>query len=110
MSSAAILPIPPVDRRAYAELQCLSNFSFLEGASSAVELVQQAAYLGLQAIAVTDRNSLAGVVRAHVAAKNTAIPRVLARAIKCGPNVFSNHRRRREGSEAYLNIKLVSRA
>ncbi|WP_425403273.1 error-prone DNA polymerase [Hwanghaeella sp.] len=54
---------------AYAELQCLSNFSFLEGASHPDELVIQASALGLSAIGIADRNSLAGVVRAHTAAK-----------------------------------------
>ena len=54
---------------AYAELHCRTNFSFLEGASHPDELVQTAAQLGYRALAVTDRNSLAGVVRAHVAAK-----------------------------------------
>src|SRR5579862_8878305 len=53
----------------YAELHAKSNFSFLEGASHPEELVDRAAELGYGAIAVTDRNSLAGVVRAHVAAK-----------------------------------------
>jgi error-prone DNA polymerase len=53
---------------AYAELQVTSNFSFLEGASHAEELVQTAAKLGHAAIAVADRNSLAGIVRAHKAA------------------------------------------
>ena len=53
----------------YAELHCRSNFSFLEGASHPDELVTRAAELGLSALAITDRNSLAGVVRAHVAAK-----------------------------------------
>lgn len=57
----------------YAELNCLSNFSFLEGASHAEELVRQAAFLGLKAIAITDRNTLAGVVRAHVAARDSNI-------------------------------------
>ena len=54
---------------AYAELHCLSNFSFLRGASHPEELVEQAAALGYAAIAISDRNSLAGVVRAHVAWK-----------------------------------------
>jgi error-prone DNA polymerase len=54
----------------YAELQVTTNFSFLRGASHAEELVAQAKVLGLSAIAVTDRNTLAGVVRAHVAAKD----------------------------------------
>ncbi|MFC3678454.1 error-prone DNA polymerase [Ferrovibrio xuzhouensis] len=58
---------------AYAELHAFSNFTFLEGASHAEELVQQAAFLGLKAIAITDRNTFAGVVRAHVAARNAAI-------------------------------------
>ncbi|RUP09469.1 error-prone DNA polymerase [Hyphomicrobium sp.] len=53
----------------YAELQVTTNFSFLRGASHADDLVEQAKALGLSAIAVTDRNSLAGVVRAYVAAK-----------------------------------------
>jgi error-prone DNA polymerase len=53
---------------AYAELHCLSNFSFLRGASHAEELAGQAARLGYSALAVTDECSLAGIVRAHVAA------------------------------------------
>ncbi len=47
----------------YAELHCKTNFSFLEGASHPDELVLRAAELGYAALAVTDRNSLAGVVR-----------------------------------------------
>ncbi len=53
----------------YAELQVTSNFSFLRGGSHPDELVEQAANLGYTAIAITDRNSVAGVVRAHQAAK-----------------------------------------
>ena len=53
----------------YAELQVSTNFSFLEGASHPDELALTAASLGHAAIAVTDRNTLAGVVRAHVAAE-----------------------------------------
>ncbi|MEM1346438.1 MAG: error-prone DNA polymerase [Pseudomonadota bacterium] len=53
----------------YAELAVTTCFSFLQGASHPEELVQRAAGLGLKGLAVTDRNSLAGVVRAHVAAK-----------------------------------------
>ena len=53
----------------YAELQVTTNFSFLEGASHPHELVVRAAELGLSAIAITDRNSLAGIVRAHLAAR-----------------------------------------
>ncbi|MBK19760.1 MAG: error-prone DNA polymerase [Rhodospirillaceae bacterium] len=57
----------------YAELQTTSNFSFLRGASHPEELVAGAAEHGLDAIAITDRNTLAGVVRAHLAARETKI-------------------------------------
>ncbi len=57
----------------YVELQATTNFSFLRGASHPDELALQAAALGHPAIAVTDRNSLAGVVRAHVGAKEAGI-------------------------------------
>ena len=57
----------------YAELQVTSHFSFLRGASSCEELFAQAALLGIEALAIVDRNSLAGVVRAHEAAKTTGI-------------------------------------
>jgi error-prone DNA polymerase len=58
---------------AYAELHCLSNFSFLRGASHPEELVRRAVELGYTALAVTDECSLAGVVRAHAAARGTAL-------------------------------------
>lgn len=54
---------------AYAELHCISNFSFLRGASHGGELVDRAVGLGYSALALTDECSLAGVVRAHVVAK-----------------------------------------
>jgi error-prone DNA polymerase len=53
----------------YIELQCTSHFSFLRGASSCDELFAQAAKLGVEALAIVDRNSVAGIVRAHEAAK-----------------------------------------
>lgn len=62
MSTAPVLPD-------YAELRCLSNFSFLRGASHPEELVERAKELGYRALAMVDECSLAGVVRAHVAAK-----------------------------------------
>ncbi len=58
----------------YVELQCKSNFSFLEGASHAHELVEQAIQLGYAGIAITDRNTLSGVVRAHTAACDLSFP------------------------------------
>ena len=62
MSEAALLP-------GYAELHCISNFSFLRGASHPEELVRRAAELGYRALALTDECSVAGVVRAHMAAQ-----------------------------------------
>lgn len=57
----------------YTELQVTSNFSFLRGASHPNELVEQAAFYGYNKIAITDRNTLAGIVRGHVAAKAKGI-------------------------------------
>lgn len=57
----------------YTELQVTSNFSFLRGASHPEELVEQAALYGYSAIAITDRHSFAGIVRAHAAAKKRNI-------------------------------------
>lgn len=57
----------------YAELQVTSHFSFLRGASSCEELFAQAAVQGIEAVAVVDRNSLAGIVRAFEAAKTTGV-------------------------------------
>ena len=57
----------------YTELQVTTNFSFLRGAAHPHELVEQAAALGYKQIGITDRNSLAGIVRAHAAAKQRGI-------------------------------------
>ena len=57
----------------YTELQVTSNFSFLRGGSHPEELVEQALKLGYKEIAITDRNTLAGIVRAHAAAKGQDI-------------------------------------
>jgi error-prone DNA polymerase len=57
----------------YAELQVTSNFSFMLGGSHPEELAERAAQLGYTKIAITDRNSVAGVVRAHIAAKAKGI-------------------------------------
>ena len=54
----------------YAELHCITNFTFLRGASHPQEMVEQAALLGYTALAITDECSVAGVVRAHMAAKD----------------------------------------
>lgn len=57
------------DLSEYAELRCVSNFSFQKGASHPQELIERAQQLGYSAIAITDECSVAGVVRAHVEAK-----------------------------------------
>jgi len=74
---AVYSPLP-----AYAELHCLSNFTFLRGASHPEELVKRAAGLGYSALAVTDECSLAGAVRAHVAAKDIGLPLVIGSEIR----------------------------
>ncbi len=67
----------------YAELHALSNFSFLRGASQPEELVAQAQRLGYRALALTDECSLAGVVRAHVAAKQHQLPLLIGTELNC---------------------------
>ena len=65
-----VMACPAMALPGYAELHCRSNFSFLTGASHPAELVQRAQQLGYAALAITDECSLAGVVRAHVAARD----------------------------------------
>ena len=69
-SSPGNLPgcLPP-----YAELHCISNYTFLRGASFPEELVEAAHALGYRALAITDECSLSGMVRAHVAAKDSGL-------------------------------------
>ena len=73
----------------YAELHCLSNFTFLRGASHAEELVARAKELDYAALAITDECSLAGIVRAHVAAKEVGLKLIVGSEIKFseGPRV-----------------------
>ncbi|WJS86348.1 error-prone DNA polymerase [Paracoccus sp. TOH] len=74
----------------YAELQVTTQFSFLRGASSAEELFATAATMGIEALAVVDRNSLAGIVRAHEAAKATGIRLIVGCRLDlaCGMSVL----------------------
>ena len=67
---------------AYAELHCLSNFTFLRGASHPEELVKRAAELGYSALAITDECSFAGIVRAHVAAKECGLPLIVGTEVR----------------------------
>ncbi|MBT8421717.1 MAG: PHP domain-containing protein, partial [Gammaproteobacteria bacterium] len=61
----------------YAELHSLSNFTFLRGASHPEELVETAAALGYEALAITDECSLSGIVRAHMAAKECGLKKLI---------------------------------
>src|SRR3954464_7016993 len=67
------MPPPPVERAAFVELGVTSPFSFLRGASDAIELVLRALELGMDAIGIADRNTLAGVVRMHSACKEAGL-------------------------------------
>ncbi|MGO9804522.1 MAG: error-prone DNA polymerase [Steroidobacteraceae bacterium] len=71
---------------AYAELHCLSNFTFLRGASHPHELVERAEALGYTALALTDECSVAGTVRAHMAARNRHLKLIIGAEFRlsCG--------------------------
>ena len=81
----------------YAELHCKSNYSFLTGASHPDELVERAIQLDYSALAVTDENSLAGVVRAHAAVRNSGMKLIVGaelRLVDASPVVlWAMHRR-----------------
>ena len=66
----------------YAELHCLSNFSFQRGASSAHELFERAARLGYRALAITDECTLAGIVRAWQASKAAGVPLIVGSEVR----------------------------
>ena len=70
---------------AYAELHCRSNFSFLHGASHPEELVARAHELGYAALAITDECTLAGVVRAHGAARQCGLHLIVGAEIALSP-------------------------
>src|ERR1700758_2218825 len=69
---------------AYAELHCLSNFTFLRGASHPHEMVEQADTLGYRALAITDECSVAGAVRAHMAAKRRQLKLIIGAEFRLG--------------------------
>jgi error-prone DNA polymerase len=83
-------------RPRYAELQVTSHFSFLRGASSCEELFAQAAYLGIEALAITDLNSLAGIIRAYEDYKGRNEQLSLSLEVKSGngyvPSISSDSR------------------
>src|SRR5215510_7188541 len=69
----------------YAPLWCKSNFSFLEGASHPEELVEEAHRLGMRSIAITDRDGVYGMVRAHVKAQELGIHLVCGAQMTIAP-------------------------
>jgi error-prone DNA polymerase len=98
---------------AYAELHCLSNFSFLRGASHPGELVRTAAELGYAGLALTDECSVAGVVRAHTAAKELPLKLVVGTELNCGAGASDDLAvvALAEGRPAYAALcGLISRA
>ncbi|MDM7459733.1 MAG: error-prone DNA polymerase, partial [Paracoccus sp. (in: a-proteobacteria)] len=74
----------------YTELQVSSHFTFLRGVSSAQELFATAALMGMKALAVTDRNTLAGIVRAHEAARDTGVRLIVGCRLdlRCGMSLL----------------------
>ena len=71
----------------YVPLWCKSNFSFLEGASHPDELVEQAHALGIPALALTDRDGVQGMVRAHVKARELGVSLIVGAEVTIGPEV-----------------------
>ncbi|HEX7107088.1 MAG TPA: error-prone DNA polymerase [Acidothermaceae bacterium] len=78
------LAAPPVDVVPYAELHCHSNFSFLDGASEPEELAEEAARLGLTALAITDHDGFYGVVRFAEAAAELGVATVFGAELSLG--------------------------
>ncbi|KQO27218.1 error-prone DNA polymerase [Acidovorax sp. Leaf78] len=85
----------------YVELRCVSNFTFLRGASAPDELVERAKELGYQGLAITDECSMAGVVRAHVAAKAAGLPLLLGSQFCIQP---------RDASEGAFTLVVLSQS
>ena len=83
---------------AYAELQTFSHHSFLRGASSPEQLIERAAKLDYQALAITDECSVAGVVKAHLAAKELGMPLIIGSQLTITPD---------DGSAPFTLIMLV---
>lgn len=76
------IPQPSPEKPRYAELHCLSNFSFQRGASRATELFERAKKLGYAALAITDECSLSGIVRALEAAEATGVKLIVGTEVQ----------------------------
>jgi error-prone DNA polymerase len=88
----------------YVELHALSNFSFLRGASQPEELVEQAKALNYGGLALTDECSLAGVVRAHIAAKEHGLPLIIGTELSC---LEPAGRPQSEGRDGQSQLKVI---
>src|SRR6476619_3141798 len=84
------VPAAAAEAPAYAELHCHSNFSFLDGASHPEELAEEAARLGLEALALTDHDGLYGVVRYAEAARAVGLPTVFGAELTLGVDAPQN--------------------
>ena len=95
----------------YAELVCTSNYSFLTGASHPEEYVDRAVELGYAGLAIADECTLAGVVRAHVAAKAVGLPLMIASQFRLdhGPRVVLIARSRKGYGDLSELITLARR-
>jgi error-prone DNA polymerase len=96
-------PLPPPERSVpYAELHCHSNFSFLDGASHPEELVEEAARLGLEAVALTDHDGMYGVVRFAEAAAELGVRTVFGAELSLGLTAPQNGVADPEGTHLLL--------
>ena len=93
----------------YAELHALSNYSFLRGASSPAELVERAHTQGYTALALTDECSLAGVVRAHVAAKKCGLQLLLGAEFSVGSEISAASINRENSNEPLFKLIVLAR-
>ena len=82
--AASYAPVAPAGKTPYAELHCHSNFSFLDGASHPEELAEEAARLGLEALALTDHDGMYGVVRFAEAASAVGLPTIFGAELSLG--------------------------
>ena len=97
-----VAPPAPHERVPFAELHCHSNFSFLDGASHPEELVEQAARLGLDALALTDHDGMYGVVRFAEAARQLGVATVFGAELSLGLSAPQNGVADPEGSHLLL--------
>jgi error-prone DNA polymerase len=91
----------------YAELHCISNFTFLRGASFPEELVEQAHRLGYQALALTDECSLSGVVRAYMAAKAHSMKLIIGSEFILSQRDVDSHSNQQGEAACYQGCHLV---